>query len=121
MKNIESNLKRFVKFGDIEIKPFENIVEDDTIKELQKNKIFNFYVKNGDFKVKDIDNDDGNQDIEDSENKSDYSDFIDLSIDQLKEKYTVDQLKAICKELNLRGYKDLLEDELIEKIINKVK
>lgn len=51
---------------------------------------------------------------------SNYDDFLSLSDEELKEKYTIEQLKDICKELNMRNYSELLEDELIEKIKNKV-
>lgn len=115
MKKIVSNLKRFVKFGFVEIKPYDNIVEDEVLVELKKNKIFNHYISTKEFEVSEVESVEETKEIE-----SKFEDFKTLTLDELKSKYSVDELKEICKTLNMRGYKDLLEDELIEKIITKV-
>lgn len=43
-----------------------------------------------------------------------------MTYEQLKAK-TVEELKALCKELGLRGYSQLNEEELIEKLLNSGK
>lgn len=42
----------------------------------------------------------------------------ELSKDELKENYTVKELKKHCKELGIKGYSKLKEVELVEKIYN---
>lgn len=43
-----------------------------------------------------------------------------MTYEQLKAK-TVEELKALCKNLGLRGYSQLNEEELIEKLLNSGK
>lgn len=113
MKKITSDLKRFVKFGkDLEIKPFENKVSDKDYKELEGNKIFKHYVKEGNFKVEDSEDEKESVEVE----LCDLEKIAKLELDELKELYTVEQLKATCKSLNMRKFSDLSEDELIEKL-----
>lgn len=43
-----------------------------------------------------------------------------MTYEELKAK-TVEELKALCKDLGLRGYSQLNEEELIEKLLNSGK
>lgn len=117
MKNIHSKLTKFVNFVGVEIKPFDNQIDDEIYSQLEKNKVFNHYVKSGEFLVTDLDSKQ-DEDLEVDTDK--YIDFKELSDEDLQAKYTVDELKSICKDLGLRNYKDLNELELIEKIKAKI-
>lgn len=102
MIKIESKLPRFVKFGNIEIKPFDNFVDQEDLAELQKNKIFKYYVKQNDFVVSDA-----------AEDEAEDSELTEESLRTL----TVVELKAMCKEKGISGYSKLKEDELIELLL----
>lgn len=47
-------------------------------------------------------------------------DLNGLTLEEIKAKYTVEQLKEIAKSLDIKSYYNMREDTLIEKILEKV-
>ena len=68
-------------------------------------------------------NDDLDDDSEDELTPMSISEVIEglraMSIEDIKAAYSVDQLKAFCKEAGMRRYSKLNEDELIAKLLEK--